>query len=160
MRQALTLLNRVRGMGLELVVGARPSRQDPQSRHPLLQDLDALDPRHRREMACALAACWEDFGADLGGDAGYLSHTPAERAEYVTFLRQGAHRVRQNGGQEKLHFALAAELMALYVEAIGAAVPSPRDRETAAAIAEIAARGTLIRRAGAGLRPKRRHLDA
>jgi hypothetical protein len=111
-------------------------------------------------MACALAVLWEDFGADLGGGEGYFSHTPAERAEYVTFLRQGAHRVRQNGGQEKLHFALAAELMALYVEAIGALAPSTQDRETAAAIAEIAAQGTLIRKAGAGLRPKRRHLNA
>src|SRR4028118_1311347 len=146
MRQTLTLLNRVGEVGRELAAGGRPSRQGSQSRHPLLHDLDALDPRHRREMACALAVLWEDFGADLGGDASYLSHTPTERAEYVAFLRQGAHRVRQNGGQEKLHFALAAEMMALYVEAIQAAVPSPRDQETAAAIAEIAAQGTLIRR--------------
>ncbi len=160
MRQALTLLNRVGEVGRGLAAGGRPSRQTSQSCHPLLQDLDTLEPRHRREMTCALAVLWEDFGADLGGDAGYLSHTPVERAEYVTFLRQGAHRVRQNGGQEKLHFALAAELMALYVEAIEAAVPSPPDRETAAAIAEIAAQGTLIRKAGAGLRSKRRHLDA
>jgi hypothetical protein len=159
MRQALTLLNRVGEVGRGLAAGGRPSRQTSQSRHPLLQDLDALEPRHRREMACALAVLWEDFGADLGGDAGYLSHTPAERAEYVTFLRQGAHRVRQNGGQEKLHFALAAEMMALYVEAIGAAVPSLRDRETASTIASIAAQGTLIRRAGAGLRHKKRHLN-
>src|SRR4028118_252900 len=125
MRQALTLLNRVGEVGRGLAAGGRPSHQDPQSRHPLLQDLDVLDPRHRREMACALAVLREDFGADLGGNTGYLSHTPAERAEYVTFLRQGAHRVRQNGGQEKLHFALAAELMAPSVAPIGAAAPPP-----------------------------------
>ncbi len=160
MRQALTLLNRVGEVGRGLAAGGRPSRQTSQSCHPLLQDLDTLEQRHRREMACALAVLWEDFGADLGGDTGYLSHTPAERAEYVTFLRQGAHRVRQNGGQEKLHFALAAELMALYVEAIEAAVPSLRDRETAAAIAEIAAQGSLILKAGAGSRSKKRHLNA
>src|SRR4028118_1585999 len=107
MRQALTLLNRVGEVGRGLAAGGRPSHQNSQSRHPLLQDLDALDPRHRRELACALAVLWEDFGADLGGDAGYLSHTPAERAEYVSFLRQGLHRWRQNGGQATWHSASA-----------------------------------------------------
>ena len=73
---------------------------------------------------------------------------------------QAAHQVRQNGGPEKLHYALAAELMALYTEVIGAADVSRRAREIAAAVAEIAAQGTLIRRAGAGLRAKSRNLDA
>ncbi len=160
MRQALDLLSRVGEAGRELVGGARLSHQDPRSRHPLLQDWDALNPRHRRELACALAVLWEDFGADLGGDTGYLSHTPAERAEYVTFLRQGAHRVRQNGGHEKLHYALAAELMALYAELIGAPVRSRRNQEIVAAVAEIAAQGTLLRRAGAGLQTRSRNFDA
>ncbi len=160
MRQALTFLNRVGEVGRGLAAGGRPSRQDLQSHYPLLQALEALEPRHRRELACALAVLWERFISDMGGDTGYLSRTSSEQAEYVISLRQAAHQVWQNGGHEKVHYALAAELMALYAEVIGASVLSRHDREIAAAVAEVAAQGTLIRRAGAGLRAKSRNLDA
>ena len=160
MKQALEFFGRAGKMGLGLTAGASNKPHSRQFCHPLLQDLAALDPRHRRELACALSMLWEEFTAKAGDGTGCKSCSQSERTEYVTSLRQGAHLVRQNGGPEKLHYALATELMALYAEAAGLAHPTPRDREIAATIAEVAAQGTLIRRAGAGLRAKRPRCDA
>ncbi len=160
MKQALEFFGRAGKMGLGLTAGAGHKPHSRQFCHPLLQDLDALDPRHRRELACALSMLWDEFTAKVGGDTGCRSCPQSERTEYVTSLRQSAHLVRQNGGPEKLHYALATELMALYAEVAGLAHPTPRDREITATIAEVAAQGALIRRAGAGLRAKSRRWDA
>ncbi len=160
MRQALNLLNHIGEAGRKLAVGRRESRQDVQSRHPLLQDLETLEPRQHRELACALAVLWDEFTSNYGDDASNLPRTLSQQAEYIISLRQAAHQVRRNSGPEKHHYALAAELMALYAEVMRVAVLSRRDRETVAAVAEVAAQGTLIRRAGAGLRRKSRNLDA
>ncbi len=160
MKQALEFFGRAGKMGLGLTTGAGPKPHSRQLCHPLLQDLDALAPRHRRELACALSMLWDEFTAKGGDDTSHWSCTLSERTEYVTSLRQAAHLVRQNGGLEKLHYALATELMALYAEVTGQAHPSPRDREMTATIAAAAAQGALIRRAGAGLRAKRRRWNA
>ncbi len=160
MKQALEFFGRAGKMGLGLTAGAGHKPHSRQFCHPLLQDLDALDPRHRRELACALSMLWDEFTAKGGDNTCRWSCTQSERTEYVTSLRQSAHLVRQNGGPEKLHYALATELMALYAQVAGLAHPTPRDREITATIAEVAAQGALIRRAGAGLRAKSRRWDA
>jgi hypothetical protein len=160
MKQALEFFGRAGKMGLGLTAGASHKPHSRQLCHPLLQDLDALDPRHRRELTCALSMLWDEFTAKVGGDTGCKSCSQSERTEYITSLRQAAHLVRQNGGPEKLHYALATELMALYAEAAGQEHPSPRDHEMTATIAAAAAQGALIRRAGAGLRAKSRRWDA
>ena len=160
MRQALGFFGRAAEMGFELTSGMGKHPLSESSRHPLIQDLEALDPRQRRELACALSMLWDEFMSEAGGDEGHLSRTPSDQAAYVLSLRQAAHQVRVRGGPEKLHYALATELMALYAEMISRAKPPSRDREIAATIHEVAAHGGLVRRAGRGTQAQRRAWDA
>ena len=118
------------------------------SPHPLLADLEALASAESREVACALSMLWDEFNA-VGEGPLPLSGASRDGAGYVLAMRLAAYRVRQNGGPEKLHFALAPELMALYAEVLTKPQRSPRDLELAAAIEQHASRGALIRRAGA-----------
>jgi hypothetical protein len=120
---------------------------EPASQHPLLADLDALAPAESREVACALSMLWDEFNDDSVGPLP-LSGASRDGAGYILTMRLAAYRVRQNGGQEKLHFALAPELMALYAEVLTKPEQSPRDLEIAATIEQLANRGALIRRAG------------
>jgi hypothetical protein len=103
---------------------------------------------------------WDEFMSEVGGDEGHLSRGASDQAAYVIALRQAAHEVRVRGGPEKLHYALASELMALYAEVISKTERLLRDREIAATIREVAAHGGLVRRAGRGTQRQRRAWDA
>ena len=98
---------------------------------------------------------WEEFSPE--------SMTPGLAAvdvggpeDYVLSMHLAAYKVRQNGGPEKRHYALAPQLMATYAEALMKPKASAHDQDIAAAIREVAAQGGLIRRTGAGLTPKTR----
>ena len=119
---------------------------EPTSQHPILADLDALAPADCREVACALSMLWDEFN-DVGEGLLPLSRASRDGAGYVLTMRLAAYRVRQNGGQEKLHFALAPELMAIYAEVLTKPEQSPRDMKIAVTIEQLANRGALIRRA-------------
>jgi MFS family permease len=122
-----------------------PSLASPsQPRHPLLQELEALDPRQMRELACATSMLWDEFTSEgVGPDP----HT-GRGTVYVLSMRLAAYRVRQKGGPEKLHYALAPELMATYAEALGRADPSSEQREIAVIVEQVNAHGALLRRTG------------
>ena len=106
-------------------------------------------------MACALSMLWDEF-TSLGAGSGDLPAHGRTGAAYMRSMRLAAHRVRQNGGPEKLHYALAPELMALYAETLLKRDATPRDQEIATSVREVAAQGGLIRRAGSGRTLKRR----
>ncbi len=119
---------------------------EPTPQHPILADLDGLTPAESREVACALSMLWDEFN-DVGEGLLPLSRANRDGAGYVLTMRLAAYRVRQNGGHEKIHFALAPELMALYAELLTKPEQSPRDLTIAATIEQHANRGALIRRA-------------
>ncbi len=143
-------------MWFELVRRLGFSRRAPsQPRHPLFQDLDALDLRQQRELACALSMLWDEFAAG-GMSSGSGAEDPGSGRDYVLSMHLAAYKVRQTAGPEKLHYALAPQLMALYAETLQKPRASPQDYEVAAAVREVAAQGSLIRRAGSGLRSRPR----
>ncbi len=115
------------------------------AQHPLLQDVESLSSEQSREFVCALSVLWDEYKAEprAGSEGDTNSH-----AERVLELRRAAHQVRQNGGPEKLHFALAPEVMALYLEVSGKPGRSPRDEEILLEVQQHAKRGRLIRSAG------------
>jgi hypothetical protein len=133
----------------------------PRERHRALEALEALNPSHTRELACAVSVLWDDFVSQIGGPAGWLASTQTEQNQYLGSLKRGAQRVRLAGGAEKLHYALAPELMALYVEALAKEEPSSEsEREVASAVSDLVNRGGLIRRAGRGLRREGTHMGS
>jgi hypothetical protein len=97
---------------------------------------------------------WDEFSAESMSPDAQPSDVGGPK-DYVLSMHLAAYKVRQNGGPEKLHYALAPQLMALYAETLTKPKASARDEEIAAAVREVAAQGGLIRRTGAGLASKR-----
>ena len=113
--------------------------------HPIARQLVVLTDRHRQELACAMSMLWDEFVLQLGGPAGWETCSRGEQARYIRGLAFAAERIRQMGGSEKAHYALAPELMGLYVHALREHAPSQQDREVAALALSLAARGAQIR---------------
>jgi hypothetical protein len=131
----------------------------PRERHHALETLEALNPRQTRELACAVSVLWDEFVSQIGGPAGWLASTQTEQNQYLGSLKKATQRVRLAGGAEKLHYALAPELVVLYVEALAKEQPSSQSaREIASAVSELVNRGGLIRRAGRGRTGSRPHV--
>ncbi len=118
--------------------------------HPVAQQLTALTDRQRQELACAMSMLWDEFVAQIRGPAGWETCSRGEQAQYIRSLAFAAERIRQMGGSEKAHYALAPELMALYVHALREHTPSQQDREVAALALSLVARGAQIRREASG----------
>ena len=121
-------------------------------KHPLLRDVDELGPDQERELACTVAVLWDEFLSDIGGPVAFAARSAAEQADYVCGLRQAAHQVRINARPEKLHYALAPEMMASYAEVLAKAEHSVQERELAATVARLATRGHLLRKTARDLR--------
>ena len=118
--------------------------------HPIARQLVVLTDRQRRELACAMSMLWDEFVAQIRGPAGWETCSRGEQARYIRGLAFVAERIRQIGGPEKAHYALAPELMALYVHALREHTLSQQDREVAALALSLVARGAQIRREASG----------
>jgi hypothetical protein len=119
--------------------------------HPIVRRLVVLTERQHRELACAMSMLWDEFVSQVGGPAGWETCSGREQIQYIRRLGLAAERILLTGGSAKAHYALAPELMSLYVHALRQAKPSEQDREVAALAVSVAARGALIRRGDASM---------
>ena len=146
------LLDRLKDLARQMRRDADHQHAPPPENHPLLADLEALDPKQRRQLACAVSVLWEEFISQIGGPAELATLSEPDYTAYLQSLKKAAQRVRLSGEPEKRHYALAPELMALYAEALKRKKPSREDQTIAATMADLVNRGDLIRKAGRGLR--------
>jgi hypothetical protein len=146
------LLDRLKDLARQMRRDADHQHVHASENHPLLADLGELDPRQRREVACAVSVLWEEFVSQIGGPAELMALSDSDHTAYLHSLKKAAHRVRLSGEPEKRHYALAPDLMGLYAEALRRKNPSKQDQAIAAAMADLVNRGDLIRKAGRGLR--------
>jgi hypothetical protein len=146
------LLDRLKDLARQMRGEANRPHVPPHENHPFLIDLEALDSRQRRQLACAVSVLWEEFISQIGGPAELAVLSESDHAEYLQSLKRAAQRVRLSGEREKQHYALAPELMARYAEALRRRNSSKEDQTVAATMADLVNRGDLIRKAGRGLR--------
>ncbi len=92
-----------------------------------------------------MSILWDEFVSEMGGPAGWVSHSMSEQKQYIYSLGLAANRIRLTGFTHKEHYALAPELMCLYAHFLRTTEPSQHERDTAAIAVALAARGGLIR---------------
>jgi hypothetical protein len=144
------MLDKLRFMAERAVSMTHHWPQQPAPDHPLLTQVRALSPQQDRELACAVSMLWDTLVDELGGVDDLRARNDAEQTGFIRVMEAAAQRIRGTAPAEKTHYALAPELMALYVDALRRAEHLPLDQEIATVAARLCSRGALVRRAGGG----------
>jgi hypothetical protein len=144
------MLDKLRFMAERAVSMTHHWPQQPAPDHPLLTQIRGLSPQQDRELACAVSMLWDSFVDELGGVDELRTRDEAEQTGFIRVMQAAAQRIRGTAPAGKAHYALAPELMALYVDALRRAEHLPLDQEIATAASRLCSRGALVRRAGVG----------
>ncbi len=144
------MLEKLRSIAERAVSMSHQWPLQPAPEHPLLTQVHALSPQQDRELACAVSMLWDNFVDELGGVDELRARDEAEQTGFIRLMEAAAQRIRGNAPAEKAHYALAPELMALYVDALRRAEHLPLDQEIATVVSRLCSRGALVRRAGRG----------
>ena len=144
------MLDKLRFMAERAVSMTHHWPQQPAPDHPLLTQIRGLSPQQDRELACAVSMLWDSFVDELGGVDELRTRDEAEQTGFIRVMQAAAQRIRGTAPAGKAHYALAPELMALYVDALRRAEHLPLDQEIATVASRLCSRGALVRRAGRG----------